>query len=121
MRERLEALLLAERDRTASDLHQVEEDEAEAPMVSGGGLVRTEWAQAEVASDVQEEEGDFIIATRASAHLAEIDEALRLLAADPQSFGRCSRCDVAIEWARLELVPWSRLCAACARADGRLR
>ena len=117
---RITANLLAERNRATSDLHRIEEDEAEAPTQSSGGLVRPQWNQAEVASDVQEAEGDFIVATRLSARLAEIDDALRLLAEDPETFSHCGHCRSPIERMRMELVPWSRLCASCARLNGRL-
>jgi RNA polymerase-binding transcription factor DksA len=115
-RERLEKLLLDERDRLAEDLRRIEEEEAEPQAVSGGAVARTEWTQAEAASDSQEQEADFMLATRASARLAEVHEALRLLNEDPDALARCSRCGTAIEPARLELVPWTRLCADCARA-----
>lgn len=116
-RERIEALLLAERDRAMADLHHVEADEAEPQSISGGGRVGTQWAQAETASDVQEQESDFITASRASAHLTDLDEALRLLLEDPDALIRCVGCGGAIGSERLELVPWSRLCARCARAS----
>jgi RNA polymerase-binding transcription factor DksA len=116
----IEAILRTERERAMRDLHQIEEDEAEAPSVSSGELSRTQWTTADTASDVQEEEGDFLIATRLSARLAEIDEALRLLDKDPDAFARCDRCRSEIEAPRLEFVPWSRLCASCARLNGRL-
>ena len=119
-RYRIEASLLAERDRAANDLHQIEEDEAEPQPVSSGTLARTHGTDAEAASDAQEEAGDFIMATRLSARLAKIDDALRLLAENPGEFERCGHCGAEIEGARLELVPWSRLCSTCARLNGRL-
>jgi RNA polymerase-binding transcription factor DksA len=115
MHKRLERLLLAERDRASADLHQFEEDEAEPQAVSAGGVARTEYTRADAASDVQEEAADFMMATRASARLAEVDEALRLLATDPDALGHCRQCGAAVEPERLEMVPWSRLCATCAR------
>jgi RNA polymerase-binding transcription factor DksA len=116
----IEAILRKERERATRDLRQIEEDEAEAPSVSGGDVSRTEWTTADNASDVQEEEGDFITATRLSARLADIDEALRLLDKDPEAFARCVRCGSEIEATRQEFVPWSRMCASCARLNGRI-
>jgi RNA polymerase-binding transcription factor DksA len=114
-RGRIEALLLAERDRTLAELHRIEQEEAESQSVTGGGLARTQWTQADAASDVQEEESDFISASRASTHLAELDDALRLLADDPDALTRCRSCARAIPRRRLDLVPWSRLCGRCVR------
>lgn len=116
---RLERLLLAERDRTLAALHHAQEDEAQAQSVTGGGLARTQWTLAEAASDAQEEAADFITVTRAGDHLEEIDDALRMLVDDPDALFRCAPCGKSVERERLELVPWTRLCAACARADER--
>lgn len=120
LRAHVESLLLAERDRTVEALHRAEDEERESQTVSGGALARVQWEPAEAASDVQEEEADFLTITRASAHLAEVDAALRTLADDPDALAFCSRCGWAVERARLELVPWTRLCAQCARADGKV-
>ncbi len=38
---------------------------------------------------------------------------------DDAEFGVCSQCDKDIPFARLKLVPESRLCVACAEANGR--
>lgn len=56
-----------------------------------------------------------------AARLAHIDEALARLRAEPDAFGICEGCDDPIPQARLELMPWARLCAACqaeAEAEG---
>jgi RNA polymerase-binding transcription factor DksA len=116
----IEAVLMIERERASRALHFIEEDEAEAQSVSAGDVARTQWTAADAASDVQEEEGDFITATRLSARLTEIDDALRLLEEDPDAFARCGRCGKEIEATRQEVLPWSRLCASCARSNGKL-
>jgi len=74
---------------------------------------------ADTASDPQEKETDFPIATRLSDRLARIDEAMgRLRAADPP-FGLCAECGGLIDARRLEAVPWSPLCGPCAdQAEG---
>ena len=119
LKNRMEGLLLAERERATDMLRQAQADEAEAQSVSAGDVRRTPLTPGDAASDVQEEETDFITAARASRHLAEVDDALRAFAEDPDSLAVCSRCNWAIERARLELVPWTRTCALCARADGK--
>ena len=121
LRKHLEALLLAERDRATESLHRIEADEAEAQSVSSGALARTQWTPGDAAADVQEEEADFFTATFTSAHITEIDEALRLLADDPDALARCAACGAQIERPRLELVPWSGRCAGCAREDPHTR
>lgn len=111
-----ESILLETRDRLLHDLHQVEAEEAEPQMVSGGSAIR--WAEgAEVASDVQEQETDFAQADRLSHRLELVDDAIRLLRRDPDRFGSCTWCGAEISANRLREIPWSRVCARCARGE----
>ncbi|MBL9077294.1 MAG: TraR/DksA C4-type zinc finger protein [Planctomycetes bacterium] len=50
----------------------------------------------------------------ARAELQQIERALARL--DAGSYGRCERCRGRIADARLELIPYAALCAACAGA-----
>lgn len=45
--------------------------------------------------------------------LGRIDRALRRLEETPDEFGLCRECDEAIPLKRLQLVPWTELCAGC--------
>jgi RNA polymerase-binding transcription factor DksA len=72
---------------------------------------------ADIGSDTQEIEKDMANIHRESEQLARIDEALRLLRDDPDAYGTCESCGREIEMARLELVPWTRRCAECARQE----
>ena len=47
----------------------------------------------------------------AEAALSEIDAALQRL--EKNSYGICQRCAEPIPWARLEVLPMSRLCTPC--------
>jgi RNA polymerase-binding transcription factor DksA len=49
---------------------------------------------------------------RAEHHLAEVDAALRRL--DEGSYGRCERCGRDIPAERLDALPATRTCVACA-------
>lgn len=111
-----EAILLETRDRLLHDLNQTEAEESEPQLFSGGSAIR--WADgAEAASDVQEQEADFTQVNRLSRRLELVDEALQLLRDDPEAFGRCTWCGGEIREKRLRMVPWSRLCAECARGE----
>jgi RNA polymerase-binding transcription factor DksA len=112
---RIQNRLLEERKRALDNLHTVECEEAEAPSVSGGDVPRYPETQADAASDTQEMESDFLLAQRESERIAEVDDALKLLLGHPVELFRCRSCGREIERERLELVPWSRTCAACAR------
>lgn len=109
-----EAILMAMWDQLLRDLNHVEAEEAEPQMVSSGSALR--WGEgAEVASEVQEQETDFLHMDRLRQRLEKVEEALQLLRSDPGAFGACRHCGGEISEKRLRLVPWSRLCAACAR------
>jgi RNA polymerase-binding transcription factor DksA len=112
---RLRDRLLEERKRALDDLRAVERDQAEPQSVTGGDVPRRTDSQADGASDTLEAETDFLLAERESARVAEVDDALRLLAGHPVELFRCRSCGKEVEQERLELVPWSRVCAACAR------
>jgi RNA polymerase-binding transcription factor DksA len=117
--EHLERRLLEERDRTLRMLQRAEEDEAEGQSESAGELSRAPDHPADRGSDTQEAEKDWANVTRASDQLARIDRALELLREDPEGYATCERCGRGIEPERLDLIPWTRLCANCARgAEG---
>ncbi|MBI4538503.1 MAG: TraR/DksA C4-type zinc finger protein [Gemmatimonadetes bacterium] len=111
----LERRLQEERGRALRSLRGVEEEERISQREASGEVARVPSSLADQGSDTQEEEKDFIVATRESDRLARIDAALKLLYRDPERYGRCERCGEPIEVERLELVPWTRLCARCAR------
>lgn len=113
----LENRLLEERKQTLANIQQAEEEETEGQRESAGELSRTPDHQADAGSDTQEAEKDWADVTRASEQLARIDTALRLLREDPDTYRTCERCGREIEAERLDLVPWTRKCAACARAE----
>ena len=113
--EQIERRLLEERDRTLESLQQAIEEESEGQRESAGELSRMPTHLADAASDTQEAEKDLANANRESRQLTLIDDALRRLREDPDAYTTCERCGARIEVERLELVPWTRLCASCAR------
>lgn len=118
--EHLEELLLEERRRTLRDLQEAEEEEEEGQRESSGETSRAPSHMADAGSDTQEAEKDFAIMTRNSEQIAQIDEALRLLRNDPETYLVCDECGGRIEEERFEIVPWTRKCADCAnRGEGR--
>lgn len=118
--ERLEERLLEERERTLHDLQEAEEEEEEGQRESSGEISRAPSHMADAGSDTQEAEKDFAIMTRNSDQIAKIDEGLRLLRNDPETYLTCGECGERIAAERLELVPWTRRCASCAnREEGR--
>ena len=63
---------------------------------------------------------DFAVATleRERRELTEIDAALRRIKTG--EFGICETCDNPIREARLQALPWARLCIQCADRDANL-
>ena len=114
--EAIERRLLRERDRALAALRQAESEEKVPQSESAGDVSRYHQHPGDAGAETAEEEKDFMIAALESDRVAEIDEALRVLRTDPRAYFRCANCGAPIDAERLELLPWSRLCAACARA-----
>jgi DnaK suppressor protein len=90
-------------------------------VAEGPSVVRVE-SDEPVASAADEDEapykemGQAIASSRnreRAERLAHIDDALRRLVDDPESFGVCEECDDDIPPRRLEIMPWARMCAPC--------
>jgi len=61
---------------------------------------------------------DTVDGPRVRKRRLEEEEALDLLAGHPVELFRCRSCGKRIERERLDRVPWSRTCAACAHGPG---
>lgn len=96
-------------------IRQGTEEESEGQRESAGELSRVPTHLTDAASDTQETEKDLANADRESRQLTLIDDALRRLREDPDAYTTGEGCDAPIEDERLDLVPWTRLCASCAR------
>ena len=57
-----------------------------------------------------------LIATRQTAELAQIDDALERLATNPAQFGICENTGAEIPFERLDIIPWARTTVGSARA-----
>jgi len=109
----LEKRLLAERERAVKALRQL--DESVAPQGADGDLTAYPLHLADEGTDTMEQEQSFLLMSKEGRMLIEIDEALRRLYKQPDSFGRCTNCDQEIGFDRLELLPWTQLCVNCQR------
>ncbi len=68
---------------------------------------------ADQATDTFEEQKAIALGAHFQGELAEVEEALRRL--DSGRYGTCEQCGRAIDPARLEVMPYARLCADCKR------
>ena len=118
-RAHLEKRLQEEREKALDTLRQAEAEESTPQGEAAGDVSRFPTHLADEGSDTEEQERDFIVASQASEVLERIDAALELLYEDPVAYARCERCGEPIEMERLDLIPWTRLCARdAARAEG---
>ncbi len=108
----LERALVTERTRLARRLADFETRTGTSPRERAGDLSRFPLHPADEGTDAMELELDSALATRAGELLETIDESLRELYAG-ERYGLCHACGVEIEFARMRLIPWARLCAKC--------
>jgi RNA polymerase-binding transcription factor DksA len=71
---------------------------------------------ADLGTEMEEREKEFLLASQEGRRLYEIDDALRRLYREPERFGVCAVCGKDIEWERLDVIPETAVCAADARA-----
>src|SRR5205809_2867495 len=78
---------------------------------SSGDLSGYSFHMADAGTDAMEREKAFLFASAEGRVLLEIDDALRRLYRG--DYGGCETCGNAIARARLEVMPYARLCIAC--------
>ncbi len=84
---------------------------------SAGDLSGYSFHMADVGTDAMEREKAFLFASNEGHLLREIDDALRKIYAG--EYGSCENCQRPIARARLEAVPYARLCKACKENEER--
>ncbi len=80
---------------------------------SSGDLSSYSFHMADHATDSEIQERAFQQMSKEGRLLYHIDEALRRLYGNNESYGRCESCSEPIEESRLDLVPHARLCFKC--------
>jgi RNA polymerase-binding transcription factor DksA len=84
---------------------------------SSGDLSGYSFHMADVGTDAMEREKAFLFASSEGRLLMEIDEALRKVYAG--EYGSCEVCEKPISRARLEAMPYVRLCLSCKEREER--
>jgi DnaK suppressor protein len=108
-RKQLEQRLLEERRSTDAALQRSDE----ATRISteeDGDLTTYKQHPADEGTDTMEQEKALLLLSAEGQRLTMIDEALRRLYKEPETFGRCVECGNEISMERLDLVPWATLC-----------
>ena len=107
--EHLEKRLHEERARVQHDLAEFSQGQADDEMRDrNGDLSQFPTHAADLGTDANAEEVDATIATRQTAELVLIDEALDRMTRTPQLYGMCENTGGEIPFERLDIIPWAR-------------
>jgi RNA polymerase-binding transcription factor DksA len=72
---------------------------------------------ADQGTDAMEREKAFLFASQEGRFLWHIDQALRRLYKQPDSFGKCHNCGEEIAYDRLDALPHARFCIKCKQRE----
>jgi RNA polymerase-binding transcription factor DksA len=107
-----EQRLIAERQKIMKDMGYLESNVLKVNQRdSAGDLSGYSFHMADVGTDAYEREKAFLFASSEGRLIMDIDDALRKLYRG--EYGRCEICEQPIARARLEAMPYARLCLAC--------
>ena len=113
-----EQRLLEERGRVLKEMGHYETTVLKVNQRdSAGDLSGYSFHMADVGTDAMEREKAFLFASSEGRLLMEIDEALRKVYAG--EYGSCEVCEKPISRARLEAMPYVRLCLSCKEREER--
>ena len=101
-----------ERQRLLSVIAEIEAEQEEVRLTETSSERSPDPNTAEGGSLAFEMEKELSLARNAGDLLAQVDEALGRIAAG--SYGRCNDCAKAIPVARLDALPYTKLCVSCA-------
>ena len=112
-RDRIRERLLEERRGTVQAIAEFDDRFRERLEQGDDDLSKYPQHMADEGTDAQEREKEFLLASQEGRQLLDIDQALRTLYREPDSFGTCDSCGRDIPMERLEVIPWTRLCIEC--------
>jgi RNA polymerase-binding transcription factor DksA len=114
-RERVEKLLLQEREQLIEALEQFDREHETSLQEDTGELTMYRFHPADLGTEAMEQEKQFLLASNDGRQLYDVLEALRRLYSRPEEYGICERCGTVITMERLSVVPATTLCANCQR------
>lgn len=112
-RNQIESRLLEERQERLEALADLDERFKERMEGDDGDLTNYPLHMADEGTDTMEQEKQSLMVHKEGEQLLAIDDALRRLYKEPETFGTCTRCGTEISMERLELVPWAAVCVSC--------
>lgn len=114
-RDHLEQRLLKERQRAVKAVRQLEE--SLAPQAEDGDLTNYPFHLADEGTDTIEQEQSFLLRSQEGRLLNNIDDALRTLYKEAETYGKCMNCGDDIAFERLDIVPWAKHCLDCQQVE----
>lgn len=104
--------LLALREKIVGEVAALQKGSlSQSPKEQSGDLSGYAIHLADLASDSYDREFTLTLASREQSALKDVDAALAKI--DGGEYGRCEQCAHPIDEARLDAVPYARLCLRC--------
>jgi RNA polymerase-binding protein DksA len=110
--ERFRKRLADERERLVTVIEEIETEQEEVRLTETSSDRSPDPNTAEGGSLAFELEMELSLAKNAEDLLAKVDEAIHRI--DEGTYGNCAECGQAIPVARLEVLPYTKLCVDCA-------
>jgi RNA polymerase-binding transcription factor DksA len=113
----LESRLRDERARVMKELGYYDESFSNTLQSSDGDLSSYSFHMADQGTDTMEREKQFLFASQEGRYLWHVNQALRRMYAEPETFGKCHQCGADIAFERLDALPHARLCITCKETE----
>jgi DnaK suppressor protein len=111
--EHLQQRLLRERERALRSLGQFDELAKMSAEQNDSDLYSYSDHIADLGTDAMEREKMLLFASKEGRYLYRVEDALRRLYKEPQTFGVCQNCGNPIDFQRLDALPHARYCLDC--------
>src|SRR5690554_712458 len=111
--EHLQKRLLRERERALRSLGRYDELAKQSAEQNDSDSYSYSDHMADLGTDAMEREKMLLFASKEGRYLYRVEEALRRLYKEPQTFGRCHNCGRMIDYERLDALPHARYCIDC--------
>jgi DnaK suppressor protein len=109
----LQQRLLRERDRALRSLGQFDEIVKQSAEQNDSDSYSYSDHMADLGTDAMEREKMLLFASKEGRYLYRVEEALRRLYKEPETFGFCHSCGRPIDFERLDVMPHARYCIDC--------
>ena len=109
----LQQRLMRERERALRSLGQFDELAKQSAEQNDSDSYSYSDHMADLGTDAMEREKMLLFASKEGRYLYRVEEALRRLYKNPETFGQCHSCGKLIDYERLDALPHARYCIDC--------